>query len=623
MRLEAPGVLRQALSLITDLGATVELVPDGGEPGDPIPLERGADGVSFSGFIEAAPGRYTIEIAFTGLFAGRSDRIFLGRWVSDLFTVVEGSAASPTFTRPFDTIGRPSDGGDTDGDGLGLIDELFFGANPAMPDTDGDGVADGEDCDPTDATSTYRIIGTLEDCDGDGVLRPILPYKAGGPDCDDRDPSVRPGATDVCDDRVDQDCNPETCPLDDTEGPSIAILDPRPSETVGCHRRVRARIADPAGVDVTEVLFVDGSTPPVVAATIPMRPDGSDEYITNQFDIATSFWLEDGIQRYQVRARDARGNTSLAASDLVFALAVPAVTMTPPAVGSIAAPVDVGVTASSRFDIATIELMRAPWPAGGEVDRTQEAPIGSISGSEASFRLDPGALPNGRHAIYAVVTDVYGNRNKPSATFTPELAGGALATDADFLCIFASGDLNVPVREVIVGPTTIPPGNEPAKMRDHLDEAIALATQRDPNARLVEVRGWGIEPDGFIPLDQAAGGEGKWWRYEFFNMAAARHIEVTWYTATDSTSNPEVVVEENYAFTPDPIMNAAGLLDSDTVIAAYVADACPALTGSEADSIRYESDLPFSSADVVRVDVGMVTYKATAVAPLTEIWGCN
>ena len=231
----APARLRQALATsIGALEASAELVPEGATPLAAIPLDAGEDGVSFTGFIAATRGTYTLEIMFTGVFTGGSERSFLGRWPSDTFTVAEGDTVSPIFSKPLDTIGRPGDGGDLDGDGLGLIDELLWGADRTRADSDSDGLRDGDDCDPIDPARAYPIVsgGSIEDCDGDGALRMDLTYKPGGTDCNDRDPAK------------------QICPIDDREGPSIAILDPMPDETVGCHRRIRAHITDPSGVDI-------------------------------------------------------------------------------------------------------------------------------------------------------------------------------------------------------------------------------------------------------------------------------------------------------------------------------------------------------------------------------------
>lgn len=604
--------------MVGSIEATAQLVPMGGTPiapGFPLAAE---DGVSFTGFIPADPGTYTLEIVFTGVFGQRAERIFLGRWVSDAFTVARSDTVSPTFSRPIDTIGRPSDGGDEDGDGLGLLDELFWSADPASADSDGDGLVDGDDCDPADGALAFPIAGSgsIEDCDADGVLRPDIPYKAGGTDCDDRDPAIRPGAEDVCTDQIDQDCNPETCPIDDAVGPTITVLEPAPDETVGCHRRIRARITDESGISEQQTLFVDDQG--VVEAIIPMRPDGADVFITNQLDLATSYWLEDGPQRFQIQAQDTKGNTSTVTRVMTLALEVPSVSVTPPAIGQLDLPLDVTVMASSSRGIASIALMRAPWPQSEDVVRSTEVEIGRATSSPATFRLDPAAIPEGRYAVYAVVTDTVGNQNKPATEFSA--TGGA--TDADFFCIFDSGSANVPVREVVVGTPQVEPGKEPATMRDHLDEAIQLAGQQDPNAQLVLVRGFGLEADGYIRLDQDPG-EGKRWWYEFFNPTDRRHIEITWYSVDYDITNPEVVVTEDYPFDPEPIMNPQSLVDSDAAAAAYAAGGCPPLLGTGDDDIRYESDIPFTSNDIVRITQATTDWKATAIPPITEIFGCN
>src|SRR5262245_59543682 len=90
MTIEPPGHLMQALALFTDLGATAALVPKGAVPLEAKPLTRADDGVSFSGFIAADPGDYTLELVFTGVYDTMPDRLFLGRWISDAFTVVRG-----------------------------------------------------------------------------------------------------------------------------------------------------------------------------------------------------------------------------------------------------------------------------------------------------------------------------------------------------------------------------------------------------------------------------------------------------------------------------------------------------------------------------------------------------
>jgi hypothetical protein len=73
------------------------------------------------------------------------------------------------------------------------LQSTAFTYTPPLPsvDSDGDGLSDDVDPCPNDATN---------DADGDGVC-----VEDG--DCDDYDPSVNPGTTEVCDDFVDNNCD--------------------------------------------------------------------------------------------------------------------------------------------------------------------------------------------------------------------------------------------------------------------------------------------------------------------------------------------------------------------------------------------------------------------------------
>src|SRR5262245_32511534 len=196
VRFEMPGVLRQALTGVSELEARAQLVPSGGAPLDEIALKRGGDGVTFTGFLPAEPGEYTVEIAFSGVFGGSPGRLFLGRWISDVFTVTRGNAAQASFSRPIDALGRPADRGDIDSDGLANLDEILVHADPGLSDTDHDGVDDGEDCDPAEVMKSARIAagGSVLDCDADGYIRRDPPFGERGDDCNDGDGDIHPDA---------------------------------------------------------------------------------------------------------------------------------------------------------------------------------------------------------------------------------------------------------------------------------------------------------------------------------------------------------------------------------------------------------------------------------------------
>lgn len=622
MTIEPPGHLKQALSLFTELQATAALVPKGAAPEDAKTLTRADDGVSFSGFVAADPGDYTLELVFTGLFGGMPDRLFLGRWTSDAFTVVRGEIAKPTFSRALDTIGRPEDHGDDDHDQLGVLDELLWHADPTKADTDGDGVDDGSDCTPSDANDTFEIAtnASIDDCDGDGARRPDLPIGTPGDDCDDRDAAISPRITDNCGDGLDADCNPATCPNDTGGGPRIVLIEPTASSTVGCHRRIAARITDSAGITSAKAMFLDDADPPATLDTATMSPESSNVFASGTLDRAVSIWLTEGPQKIRIQATNNRGSSSQLDFSVSFALGVPQVTMTPAIVGAKTAPFEVTINASAATGIATISLMRSQLLPSGDVERATELELMRVEDQNSlTFTVDPTGLGIGEYALYPIVFDNAGNQLRPDDSFSFDSSTSEI--DPDYLCLFDPGG-KMPVRDLIIeGPPD--PGFMPAKMRDHFDEAIMEAAMRDPVAQLVEIRGDEIEPNGYIALDSTTA-DGKW-LYTFFNFTDNRRVEVTWYSASRDVTNPVVEVTEMdpFGFSFHPFANMGAIVDSDVAAAAYAASmGCPALTGSGMDLIRFLSDQPFTAADVVRVDVGNVEWKATATDPVTQIWMC-
>ncbi len=106
---------------------------------------------------------------------------------------------------------------DFDGDGLGNPNSTVEACTAPMGY-----VANGDDCDDTDdqigvATEVYYV-----DADGDGYgagaamlfcSDPGAGYSLNSDDCDDTDDTIYPGATDIPDDGIDQDCDGEDATL--------------------------------------------------------------------------------------------------------------------------------------------------------------------------------------------------------------------------------------------------------------------------------------------------------------------------------------------------------------------------------------------------------------------------
>lgn len=620
----APAALRAALAGVPELSATVEVVEKGGTAGAPIPLARGDDQVSFSGFVGVAPGDYTAEIAFAGT-SSLGVRLFLGRLSSDAFTVVRGQAATPVFSRPLDPLGRPSDHGDDDRDGLGDLDELLWHTDRARADSDRDGVPDGVDCAPTDVHDAAHVAvgASLDDCDGDQERRADLPYGEPGTDCDDRDPAVNRRAVDVCDDAVDQDCNPATCPADVGTGPVIALIAPVDGETIGCSRGVVARVSGQASVVTVRLVRLSGAMPPEEVESLLMQPTGPALYDSGSLEERLRTWLEDGPQRFLIRATDDAGKTTELPLSVNYALGPPVAALNPALIGERSQPFDVTVTAHGRAPIKRIRLMITPADASSG-DRAGEVELGhGDDTSTVTVRVDPSQFPGASYAIYPLVEDAIGNRLLPEATVHVD----GRPNEAVFGCVFDSGQF-VPVARMTKPVNTA--GFEAAKMKTHLAEAVAIAQSRDPLAVPASIAGKGIQADGLIRLNVPGDAHGdRSWSYTFINTAAMRTIVVSWKDIGATAMNPvvEVTAPDPFQFSLKPMVaDPTTFADSDAAVSAFQTDAaCPALHGyGDTEWIRYESDQPFHAFDIVRIDVDPnIFWKAAAAMPSMEIFTCN
>ncbi|MEO1233225.1 MAG: putative metal-binding motif-containing protein, partial [Myxococcota bacterium] len=415
------GRVGRALAGIEGVEATAFLVPVGrAPPSDGLALTRGDDGVSFSGFVEAAPGAYALEVVFRGQPTGAPGPVFLGRWTSDVFTVEAGAVVEARFSQPIDPIGRPEDEGDLDRDGLGLLDEYLWSADPNASDADEDGLRDGVDCDPGVATETFQILagGSIEDCDADGVRRPDLPFPGSGLDCDDRAPEVRPGAVDDCSDALDQDCNPATCPSDDRDPPVLEGTLPAAGAAVGCHVELEATVADD-----------DAASLELVASDlVPSGPDrlagtrlGAGLWRFPDFNTlaGANSGLREGRREVVLNAVDAAGNRSAFALSFSFDFSRPALrSFEPAAGGNRSAPYEVAIQAPGA---ARIGLFAAPRAQDGTYFADERASaLGEVAAETARFTVDPADLSEAPWMLYAVVKDRASVRSMPPVASTPK-----------------------------------------------------------------------------------------------------------------------------------------------------------------------------------------------------------
>ena len=137
---------------------------------------------------------------------------------------------------------RGGEGGDTLQGGGGADSLLGEGGDDTIRARDG--VADTVDCGPGSDTVVVDVIDvvdadcetvTLPDDDGDGVRQPL--------DCDDTNPAIKPGATEIAGDGIDQDCSGADLPKPGGPGP----VDPtRPARSIP-HRSASTPACSPAG----------------------------------------------------------------------------------------------------------------------------------------------------------------------------------------------------------------------------------------------------------------------------------------------------------------------------------------------------------------------------------------
>jgi hypothetical protein len=120
----------------------------------------------------------------------------------------------------------PYDGVDQDCDGADLVDVDLDGVDSVEV-----GGSDCDDSEPTVRPGAMEVPydGIDQDCDGSDVVDVdgdgFVAVEASGDDCDDSDPYAHPGAEEVAGDGIDQDCDGVDAPYRDEDGDGFGVDD--------------------------------------------------------------------------------------------------------------------------------------------------------------------------------------------------------------------------------------------------------------------------------------------------------------------------------------------------------------------------------------------------------------
>ncbi|MEO1338056.1 MAG: hypothetical protein AAFV29_20600, partial [Myxococcota bacterium] len=254
----------------------------------------------------------------------------------------------------------------------------------------------------------------------------------------------------------------------------------------------------------------------------------------------------------------------------------------PATVGQQSEPFTMAIEASGA---ASIALWAATRQRNDLFAVTEATLIGEAAGSTAAFSVDPAQFADGQWLLFPRIADAVGNRLQPAVTALPlpNPSDGTLEMASDFACVGRPPPL--PVRVMTVGTGG---GFEKLAWGGLLSTALAAAAAEDEALALVSIVGIGLDADGRIDLSDATSFSNRW-IFGFRTPGTTRTFSATWLTpALNPGENPLIDPAGSGVVAETPLVDAAALPDSTTLMAAYAVDAnCGPLSGRGSDLVVY------------------------------------